>query len=63
MFEAFLKIWFMIFLLPLMIFMEGSSKFAGYLKKKNIYQHWDLFHSILLLLVVVLVVLMVLGYR
>lgn len=63
MFAIVFKIWYMIAVLPFLIFIEGSSRFAEFLKKKNIYSHWDIFHSFLLVLVIIYVVFWMKGYR
>ena len=47
----------MIAVLPFLIFKEGNKMFANFLKKRNIYNHWDTWHSILLLLIVLFIVL------
>lgn len=49
------KIWFLIAVLPYIIFLEGNDKLADFLKKKNIYSHWDVWHSLLLVLIVLLI--------
>jgi len=63
MFALLFKIWWMIALLPFLIFIEGSKKFASFLKRKDIYHHWDIFHSIIVLLIVVIIVLWQSGFR
>lgn len=63
MFEIIFKIWWMVAILPFLIFIEGSNKFADFLKKKNIYMHWDLWHSFLIVLIVLIIILLVNGYR
>ena len=50
--EVLAKIWYMIAVLPLFIFNEGSDKFRDFLKRKNIYQHWDRLHSLVVVLLV-----------
>ena len=57
------KIWWMIALLPLYIFQEGSEMLSKFLKKKNIYNHWDSWHSLLVILIIIYIVLSLKGYR
>ena len=57
------KAWYMIGILPFFIFNEASDKFRDFLKRKNIYQHWDKLHSLLLLLVFLLLVFYFEGFR
>lgn len=63
MFEIILKIWWMVAILPFLIFIEGSKKFADFLKKKNIYSYWDLWHSFLIVLIILVIILLMNGYR
>ena len=62
MMELVFKIWYMIAILPFIIFLEGSKMFADFLKKKGIYSHWDVFHSYLVILIILAVVLWAKGY-
>jgi hypothetical protein len=62
MFEFIFKIWFMIAVLPFIALSEGSKAFAGFLKKRNMYMHWDIWHSYLLAAVILLIVLLITGY-
>jgi len=63
MFEFLFKIWFLVAILPFLIFLEGSKKFSDFLKKRNIYSHWNVWHSLLLLLIILLIILLLNGYR
>ncbi len=63
MFEFFFKIWYMIVVLPFLIFLEGNQMFSDFLKKKNIYSHWDVYHAFLFVLIILAVILWVKGYR
>ena len=63
MWDLIVKIWFMIWILPVTLFQEGNERLANYLKEKNIYLHWDTWHSLLVVLVVILIVLLLNGYR
>lgn len=63
MFALITKIWYFVAILPFLIFIEGSKMFADFLKKRNIYSHWDVFHSALVVLIIVAVILWVNGYR
>ena len=55
------KIWWMIALLPYVIFLEATDMFSAFLKKRNIYKHWDVWHSGLVVLIILLVVLLING--
>lgn len=57
------KILYIMFVLPFIIFVEGSKKFAAYLRKKNFYQNWDIYHAFVVLGLVLIVVLWFLGFR
>ncbi|KKQ26966.1 MAG: hypothetical protein US41_C0027G0002 [Parcubacteria group bacterium GW2011_GWB1_37_13] len=63
MFEFIFKIWYMMVVLPFLIFLEGNKMFSNFLKKKNIYLHWDVFHSFLFILIILYIILWVKGYR
>lgn len=63
MFAIIFKIWYMIVVLPFLIFLEGNQMFADFLKKKNIYSHWDVYHAFLFILIILAVILWVKGYR
>jgi hypothetical protein len=57
------KIWWMIAVLPFLIFIEGSKKFADFLKKRNIYAYWDIWHSFVVVLIILIVILWFEGFR
>ncbi|OGI60866.1 hypothetical protein A2641_01835 [Candidatus Nomurabacteria bacterium RIFCSPHIGHO2_01_FULL_37_25] len=63
MFEIIFKIWFFIAILPFLIFIEGSKKFGAFLKRKEIYSHWDMLHSFILVLIILIIILWIEGYR
>jgi len=63
MFMIIFKIWYMIAVLPFLIFIEGSEMFGRFLKKKNIYSHWDIFHAFLAVLIILFIILWVKGYH
>jgi len=63
MFEIIFKIWWMIAVLPYLLFLEGSERLAKFLKEKNIYQDWDVWHTFLLILVILLIVFWMEGFR
>lgn len=63
MFDFILKIWWMIAILPFLVFLEGNQMFSNFLKKKNIYSHWDVFHAFLAILILFLAILLAKGYR
>jgi len=61
--EFIFKVWYMIAILPFFIFIEATKIFAAFLKKRNIYQHWDVWHSLIIVLVILLVTLWMNGYK
>jgi len=63
MFAFIFKIWWMIAILPFLIFIEASKMFASFLKKKNIYSHWDIWHSFIVVLLLSLAIILFLQYR
>ncbi len=63
MFEIIFKIWYVIAILPFLIFIEGNKRFSNFLKKKNIYSYWDILHSFIIVLVILFLVLWFKGYR
>ncbi|MCX6752721.1 MAG: hypothetical protein NTZ87_04470 [Candidatus Nomurabacteria bacterium] len=63
MFDIIFRIWYMIAVLPYLIFLEGNKMLQNYLKKKNIYAHWDIWHSFLIVLIILLIILWANGYR
>ena len=63
MLEFVIKIVYMIITLPFIMLLEGSKMFADFLKKRNIYLHWDIWHSYLVVLVIALIVLWANGFR
>ncbi len=63
MFDFLFKVWWMIAVLPYIIFLEGDKRFSDFLRKKNIYSDWDIWHSFVVVLVLLLVILWMRGYR
>lgn len=63
MFGIIFKIWYLIAILPLLIFLEGNKMLSDFLKKRNIYTHWDSWHSLLFILIVSFIILWAKGYR
>lgn len=63
MFGILFKIWYFVAIFPFLIFLEADKKFAAYLKKKEIYMHWDIWHSLVVVLVILLIVLLLAGTR
>ncbi len=63
MLEFIFKIWYMIAVLPYIILTEGTIRFSDFLKKKNIYSHWDFLHSVVVVLIVLFIVFWIKGYR
>lgn len=63
MLDLLFKVWFFIVILPIIIFIEGNKMFANFLKKKDIYANWDVWHSLLFFLVIVASILWLKGYR
>jgi hypothetical protein len=53
----------MIAILPFLIFLEGSEMFGNFLKRRNIYAYWDVYHSALITLIILFIVLWSMGYR
>jgi hypothetical protein len=50
-------IWYLVAVLPTFMLLDGSEKFGKFLKRNNIYDYWDVWHSIVVLLIVFLAVL------
>ena len=63
MFAFLFKIWYMIVILPILIFLEGNKMLAKFLKERNIYLHWDVWHSLIVILIILVVVLWTLNYE
>ncbi len=63
MFEVFFKIWYFVVILPFIIFLEGSDLVADFLKKRNMYLYWDVWHSYLFVLILLLIFLWMDGFR
>lgn len=63
MLDIIFKIWYLIVIFPILIFFEGTDRFDDFLKKRNIYTHWDVWHSLLVLLIVLFIILLLNGYR
>jgi hypothetical protein len=63
MFAFIFKIWWMIAVLPFLVLIDGSKKFSNYLKRKNIYKHWDLFHTFIIILIILAIILYLDGFR
>ena len=57
MLEFIFKIWYMIAILPFVIFIEGSHWLTDFLKRRKIYMHWDIWHSFLVVALVLLILL------
>jgi len=53
----------MIAVLPFIIFLETTGKVAEFLKKKNIYAHWDVWHSYIIVAIIIFIALWLKGYR
>jgi len=56
----FFVIWYMIAILPILIFQEADKLLTEFMKKRGL--NWDLWHTLFLLLVVVYIILYVTGY-
>ena len=56
------KIWWMVGILPALIFADGTKKFSNFLKQRGIYTHWDIWHSFIVLALIVLAILWATGY-
>ena len=61
--EVIFKIWWMIAILPFLIFIEGSKLIGKFLKEKDIYHHWDILHAILATAIIVLIFMLLNGYK
>lgn len=57
------QIWYMTIFLPYLIVLEASEKWGAFLKKRGIYEHWDIWHTLILVLVVIAVILYRAGFR
>ncbi len=53
----------MIAVLPFLIFLEGNDMLADFLKKREIYPYWDVYHSFLVVLVILYIILRVKGFN
>jgi NhaP-type Na+/H+ or K+/H+ antiporter len=63
MFEAFLKIWYFIIILPIYIAKEGYEMFKKYMKKNNYSMDWIyVLYALLAALIIILIVLLAYGY-
>lgn len=54
---------YMVFYLPLFIAREGHKRFAKFLKDRRIYDGWDKWHTVLLLLFILLIVFYSAGVK
>jgi NhaP-type Na+/H+ or K+/H+ antiporter len=64
MFDVLKMIWFLIAILPILIFQQGLAWFKKYLERHD--RKWDWIYyvyAILVVLVIILVVLLIYGYR
>ena len=59
--EIIVKIWFIMAVLPFILFIEGNKKFSAYLKRKNIYRDWDMWHSTTVFLILLVIILWLSG--
>jgi NhaP-type Na+/H+ or K+/H+ antiporter len=56
-------IWFLVVILPILIFQEGLAWFKKYLEKNNREWNWIYFvYAILVVLVIILLILLINGY-
>ena len=63
MFEIFFKIWFLIAILPILIFQKGYEMYKDHMKKNNRpLDSMYLLYALLAVLVIILIVLLVYGY-
>ena len=60
--EIIFKIWYFIAILPFFILIEASAKLGEFLKKKEIYMSWDIFHAFVVLLIILFIILLLNGY-
>jgi len=57
MFDIIFKIWFLVAVLPFLIFQEGNSMLIAFLKKRGIY--WDIWYSLLFILLTFFTILLI----
>jgi len=60
--EVVFKVIFFIIIMPIIVFQEGSKLLTDTLKKKKIYEHWDIWHSLLLFLIIILIIMWLYGF-
>ncbi len=63
MFEFLFKVWYLIAILPFFILLDGSKMFAKFLKERNIYYYWDMWHSAVVFFIILLMILWANGFR
>ncbi len=63
MFEFLFKVWYLIAILPFFILLDGSKMFAKFLKERNIYYYWDMWHSSVVFFIILLMILWANGFR
>ena len=51
------KIWYMIAILPFLLFIEANDMLVTYLKKRHIY--WDMWYSILIFFLALFIILLI----
>ena len=62
MFEFLYKVWYLIAILPFYIAEEGTDMFAKFLKKRGLYDHWDMWHTLIVVLIILAIVLRANGF-
>jgi hypothetical protein len=63
MMEIIFKIWYMVAILPFLVFLEADAMFAEFLKERRIYAHWDIWHSFLVVFIALFIFLWLNGFR
>lgn len=63
MLDLLFKVWYIVIVLPFLILLEGNKKFQKFLKEKDIYSHWDIWHSFIVILIILIIVLWTIGYH
>ena len=60
--ELIFKAWWMVAVLPYIILLESTKLLAAALKKHNIYNYWDIWHSFLVVFIAIFIIVFLTGY-
>ena len=55
--------WYVMAILPMFIFVEATAKLSKFLKERDIYDGWDKWHSLLVILIILAMVLYSAGVK